>query len=292
MTLDQNDFTELNRGEGGDKMATSTEGELKVQKTHMVYRTTGGELQEVQNNGNRMPVEDLKHTDFEGVIGQNVDDAYTLVNPCAAATIGFHLTMPTDARVEFEGSFDLVNWISITYREIGGDGFRNHAHQDEDFIGSIAALRAVRWRTSEAGSAPGSVAGRIIDPPSTVEGIEHGNPPHNIGVNIWRAGIDISGVVADQTIKSPSAVYHPRRLIITGYALSMSGTGTIRLFDETNSADNWIFAGEVKSNDQSVISNHTFSPPFVTSAAGNSVKATTTSSATVFGTITGYEICQ
>jgi hypothetical protein len=230
--------------------------------------------------------------DFTGTIGQNVDDQYVLENPCAASTIGFHLTMPAGARVEFEGTFDLTNWTNVTFREIGQDGFRNHAHVDEDFIGSIAALRAVRWRVSEAGTAPGCVCGRIIDPPSTVEGIEHGNPPHQLGVAIWRAGIDVTGIATDQVVKAPTAVFHPRRLIITGYALSMSGTGTIRIFDETNAADNWIFAGEVKSNDQSVISNHTFTPPFVTSAQGNSIKITTTGTPTIHGILTGYEICQ
>ena len=97
--------------------------------------------------------------------------------------------------------------------------------------------------------------------------------------------------MTNQDLYTPTAVYHARRFIITSYALSLSGTGTVRIFDETNTANNWIFAAEVKSNDQSVMSNHTFTPPFVAAAVGNKVKITTTGSAIVTGVVTGYEVC-
>ena len=76
MALDQTDYTELNRGEDGDKMATSRDGIVKAQKVHLVYRSDNG-LQEFEENaGHIFTVEDRKFGDFSGVIGQNVDDFY------------------------------------------------------------------------------------------------------------------------------------------------------------------------------------------------------------------------
>ncbi len=289
MSLDQSDYTELNRGEGGDKMATSTEGVVKVQAIHPIYQGDSSLLKTGETN--RFPVQDKVFDDFSGTIGKDIDDTYVLTNPTGFSTIGFHLTIPVGAQVNFEGSFDEINWTSITFREIGGDGFRSHAHIDEDFIGSISALRAIRFRTTIAGSVDGSVVGRLAHPVSTIEGIEHGNPPHNIGVAIIRFGVNISGAVTDQVLYTPPATIHTMRFVVTGYALSTSGTGTIRIFDETNSSDNWIFAGDVKSNDQSVFSNHLFDPPFVSGALGNSVKVTTTDTAVVQGVMNGYLLC-
>jgi hypothetical protein len=294
MTLNQSDFTQLNRGVDGDKMATTTDGVLKVQKTHPIFFDTLLNINrpvEGYSNSGRFPVEDIKHTDFEGVIGQNVNDAYTLENPRASSALGFHLVVPTGGTVEFEGSYDNINWVSTTYRQIGADGFRSHAHFNEDFTGSIAGFRSIRWRVSIAGSAPGSVAGRIVDPPSTIEGIEHGNPPHNIGVRIVRFGVNITGAVTSQVLYTPTSVIHPRRFNITSYALAISESGSIRIYDEVDSSDNWIFAAEVKSNDNSQFSNASFSPPFVSSAAGNRVRITTTGNVVVTGVFTGYEVC-
>lgn len=289
MSLDQTDYTELNRGEGGDKMATSTDGVVKSQNVRPVFGLSAGGLQAVSQEY-PLPI-GLRPIDINGVIGQNIGDTFVWTNPCSYASIGFHLIVPTGGVVAFEGSFDEVHWTSITLREISANGFRNHSHIDEDFIGSISNLRAFRLRTIEAGSAPGSIVGRVIHSTSTLEGIEHGNPPHQVGVPLFRVGVDIQTDVSDQIIFTPTQEGEYLKYVVSGYQLSLSGTGDVSIFDETNSADNWIFAANVKIGaTESQFVQHTFTIPFISSAPGNSIKVTTTDTAVVKGVITGYQI--
>jgi len=292
MTLNQADYSELNRGEGGDKMATSTDGEVKAQNVRLVYGLDAGGLQ-VASETNRIPVLDQRFVDIDGVIGQNLNNEFLFDNPCGFASIGFRLVVPIGGTVNFEGSFDDTSWTPITLRQIGADGFRNHTHSDENFIGSISNIRKFRARVSQAGSVPGSLHGRVIHDVSTLEGIEHGNPPHQIGHPIFRFGVDIIAPVSGQVLYTPSVEgSHSKSFVITGYQLSMSGTGEISIFDETDSSENWIFAASVKVNvAESEFISHIFSPPFVSALAGNKVKITATGTAIVKGVFTGYEIC-
>jgi hypothetical protein len=213
-------------------------------------------------------------------------------NPCAYASVGFHLVVPADGSVVFEGTFDDTNWVPITFRQIGADGYRNHAHEDEDFIGSISTLRAFRVRTYEDGSTDGSLHGRALHAISTIEGIEHGNPPHNIGHDIIRFGVNVLSVVTDQVLYTPTTEDgHFKRFVITGYQFSLSGSGDAIIFDETNATENWIFAANVKIQiTEGDYISHQFDPPFMSAGSGNEVKITTTGTAIVRGVMNGYEI--
>lgn len=290
MALDQNDYSTVNRGVDGDKMATSTDGDVKAQKVHPVFELTAGGLQKVSQE-NPLPVLDPAFHEVDGTIGQDIGDMHVFTNPCSFAGIGFHLVVPPGGKVVFEGTFDDTNWVAITFRSMGIDEFVNHAHYDEDFIGSIANLRQVRWRTTVAGTGPGSVHGRVIRSVNTLEGIEHGNPPHQIGQKIIRFGVDITAPVTGAELFVPNNVPHDRRFVITGYQLSLSGTGEVTIYDETDTSDNWIFAASVKVNvAESEFISHNFGVPFVSTTSGNRVLATATNSAVVKGVFTGYEM--
>jgi hypothetical protein len=290
MALDQNDYTELNKGEGGDKMATSTDGELKAQKVQPVFGLDAGGLLAVDES-NPLPVVDPAFVEIDGTVGQNIDDEFVFTNPCSFASIGFHFVAPPGGKVVFEGTFDGTNWVPITYRSMGIDEFVNHAHYDEDFVGSIANLRQIRFRTTVAGSGDGSVHGRVIRNVHTLESIEHGNPPHKIGQKIIRFGVDVTAPVTGSELFVPYNVPHDRRFVITGYQLSLSGTGEITIFDETDISDNWIFAASVKINAaESDFISHTFSVPFVSTTSGNRVLVTATGTAVAKGVFTGYEL--
>lgn len=278
MALNQTDFTQLNAGDGGDKMSTTTDGDVKVQHIRPVFVKSGEiyavtELDASTNTG-RLPVLDLAFFDLDGTIGQSIGDTFTWVNPCGFASVGFHLVPPAGGTVVFEGTFDDTNWTSITLRSIDSDEFRNHAHTAEDFIGSISTLRQFRVRVTEAGSAPGSLQGRVIRNVSTIEGIEHGNPPHNIGYNIIRFGVDVDSVVTDQDLFVPSSEdSHSKKFVISGYQMSLSGNDNVTIYDETDASNNWIFAASVKvASSESQFAEHQFNPPFVSAAQGNKVK--------------------
>lgn len=290
MALDQNDFVELNPGVGGDKMATKQDGIVKAQKVMLVY-LVGSDIKE-NSEIYRLPVNTCPSLDFEYVISKDINTYVDITNP-GFNSIGFHLAIPTGGRVQFQGSFDGTNFTPITLRQIGADGFSSAPYVSEDYIGSISALRIIRIKTIKAGSVDGSIAGRLCAAVNTIEGIEHGNPPHNIGNPPIRFGLDRTGEISDVVLYTPTLEVpgQSKKFAITGYACSIAGTGTIRIFDETNSANNWILAFDVKSGiTEGTPFNHVFNPPFISSAAGNKVKITITGSAVIKGVMNGYEI--
>ena len=289
MTLDQSDYTQLNSPtSGGDRMATKTDGVVKAQKVLPAFDNSAGTLVTAAAiDGQRFPVEPHSVTTFSEAIAAANGTIVTLANTDGFLSIGFRLTVPTGATVVFEGTFDNINWVAITLRQVGGDGFTQQATSDDDFIGSIAGLQAVRFRLTAGGSAAGTVAGTLFHMPCTLEGIEHGNPPHNIGVAIKRFHVNVTGAVSGQVLYTPST---GKRFFCTGYALGLNSNGTVVIFDETDAAANYLFSGETKNVTTTVFSNHSFSPvPFESSAADNEIKITTTSSIEVRGVITGYE---
>lgn len=105
-------------------------------------------------------------------------------NKYGMSTISFHLTIPTDATVVFEGSLDGVNYTDIKLRSMDTNEYSNSATVSSPFIGSISSLRLFRVRVSVAGSAAGSVIGRTSDQMSTLEGVEFENLPRYLTLAI------------------------------------------------------------------------------------------------------------
>lgn len=99
------------------------------------------------------------------------------INQYGMSTISFHLTIPTDATVVFEGSLDGINYTDIKLRSMDTNEYSNSATASSPFIGSISSLRSFRVRVSVAGSVAGSVIGRVSEQMSTLEGVEFENLP-------------------------------------------------------------------------------------------------------------------
>jgi len=111
-----------------------------------------------------------------GNLGYALNSVFEFDNAGGYSSIGFGLSIPTGATITFEGTLDGINWIEITLRGITSNHYTSTITESDSFIGSISCMQKVRFRTSVAGSAIGTVIGRVSKEVSTLEGIEHGSP--------------------------------------------------------------------------------------------------------------------
>ena len=231
------------------------------------------------------------HEDFSLSLAADLNSTATYENYFGLPSIGFSLVIPTGATVVFEGSFDGTNFFGITMRSQNIDLYVQSSTISDDLVGSISSLRSVRCRVTVAGSAPGSFAGRATAAQSTIEGIEHGHPPHKRGFAPIRKDFTFT------TTQTGAAVWTPvsgKKLIITSYLLFGSGTtdATVTIFDGTNSTGNRLLVGffDVTVNSPISISAFMGDSPFISAAANNVLRYTSDAAIDVFGILFGYEV--
>lgn len=202
------------------------------------------------------------------------------------SSIGFHLIPPVGGKVQFEGTFDGTNWTPITFREIGVNGYAQTSDIEEDFIGSISALRKFRVKTITAGSTTGTIIGKFTQAVSTLEGIEHTNPPHNFGYAPVHKDFEFTTVQTSTNIWTPTS---GKKFVVTDLLISCGSSGptTISLFDNTNTSGNIITKFRLPSNTVVPIQLKT---PFVSSTINNILRLTNSPAADIFGVLHGYEI--
>lgn len=200
--------------------------------------------------------------------------------------IGFHLVPPTGGQITFEGSFDGISWTAITLREIGANGYTQKSSTTEDYIGSIACLSKIRFRTSVGGSAPGSVGGRLTVPSNTLEGVEHGNAPHLIGYSCIVKNVFCNGSSYNLPIWIPAAGKKP---VITDILLTIDATAIVTISDGAVALNDWVVYAPVKitAGDSKIISQ-SFRMPHV--AHQNGTIYLTQTAGSVAGVLHGYEI--
>jgi hypothetical protein len=201
--------------------------------------------------------------------------------------IGLHIKPPTGGSIQFEGSYDGVNWTPITLRQLGDNGYTQHTETESDFIGSIACLTKIRFKTILAGSAPGSVGGRMTVPTNTLEGIEHGYAPHNIGYNVIAKEITFTGSQFNYPLWVPAP---SKRAVISDIHFSIDTTATIQITDGPVANNDPLFKAIIKvpGGDSRFISL-AFSLPHVTHQNGT-VYYSQSATSNVDGVIQGYEI--
>ena len=223
---------------------------------------------------------------FAGVLNQALGSTYTI--DCEGYNgIGFHLVPPTDGTVLFEGSFDDTNWTPITYRQIGADGYTQKVSTTEDFIGSIACLKAIRFRVTVGGSAPGAVGGRMTVPSNVLEGIEHGNASHCIGYTVQAKTISINTAGTDQPIWIPSPGKKP---VISDIHFTVDGNSTVTISDGPIVTGDYLVKGTFKSvAGQSQFVPVSFRLPHVSHHNGTIYISQSDASA-ISGVMHGYEI--
>ena len=108
------------------------------------------------------------------------------------AGVVVEVVVPSGGEVAFEGTFDGINFKSVTLRRVSNDGYVQTSTVDDTYIGSIAGMRQFRVRTSVAGGAAGTVMGTMQRYAHTLEGIENG-PPEEFFFNIAQGIVDGKG---------------------------------------------------------------------------------------------------
>lgn len=234
--------------------------------------------------------------DFSGSMANVISGYYQLDNP-SYSTIGVHVCPPTSGVISFFGTFNGTEYAPITLRQIGDDGYSQKTsinadiHGSHDYIGSIAALRAIRFVLTTTGlGGVGMAAGRMTVSVSTLEGIEHEAPPHKFGNQPFHKGIYVNN-----TTGSGILLYQPptgQRFVVTDLTLSVLSAGAnITLYEDDGYAnpDAWMYSTYVKttSNDTQIITCN-YSTPFVASGLNNGLYLAVDATSTVRGVVQGY----
>lgn len=222
--------------------------------------------------------------DFDIVIPFALSSIVEVSNVEGYNSIGFHLKPPTGGKVVFEGSFDGINFTPITVRELSSNGYVQASSIEEDYIGSVSALRSIRLKVVTAGTANGAIAGRITDNVSTIEGIEQGSAPHNFGYEIKKVSFEFLIPQTNAIILTPTS---GKRWVITDLITSVDGINDIVFFDETNIVVNHII--KIRTGNERIF-NHPFRGVVKSAAINNILRVTSTNQADFRGTIIYYEI--
>ena len=209
-----------------------------------------------------------------GNLGGNVNDAVT-ISVSGYSSIGFKATAPTGGIVCFEASFDGITFERVSMRSITDDVIESETNNGSNFVGSVSGARLFRWRTSSAGSAPGTIIGQVLGPVSTLEGQEFGPPPHRFGYAPIHADASYTTAQTNTVVYQVPVGYVG---VATDIVIVISGTTDcqVKLFDETDSAGNYLFKGSIEvATKKNFIFSHAFRTPFVFSGAGHALKITT-----------------
>lgn len=235
-----------------------------------------------------------KVANFSGTIPSTSSGEYIL-NNSNYSTLGFHICVPSGGEISFYGSFDGQNYDNITLRQLGDDGYTQKATYsnnicDYNYIGSISALKTVKFVNTITGNGIGYVVGRMSSQVSTLEGIEHNAPPHKIGNTPFHKGIFVNNTsVTGQVIYQPPTGY---RFVITDFNLSIFSAGAnITLYEngDATDTDSWIFSVYVKatSNDTQVF-NSNLSTPYLANSITAPLCICADATSTVRGVVHGY----
>lgn len=199
-------------------------------------------------------------------------------------SIGFYLTIPTGATVVFECSFDGTNYIPCTLRGVESDNYTQKSNTSGNYIGSISSVRKFRVRVSIAGIADGSIIGRTSLQMSTLEGIEHGYRPDNIGNVVIHKDLEVI-VAGTNNVWTPST---GKKFVVVDLIISSDALNTITVFDNTDISGNRLLKVRFPANSSPITVD--FDVPFVSSTINNILKITTTTAAITNITVHGYEI--
>jgi hypothetical protein len=232
------------------------------------------------------------YSDFGSVgnLSFGLSSTYSVLNTGGYSSVGFCLTPPMSGSVEFQGSFDGINFIPITMRSISDNGYTQQTnHHSDNYIGSIATLRSFRFVTQEEGLSVGTVMGRASREVCTLEGIENNAAPHKIG------NIIVSKDFEFNTTHVLSAVlWQPtpnRKFVVTDLIFGASNGVDITFFDEISTNGNVVykttFVGNGNNQGGTQVCN--FSIPYESREKDNKLKLLTSGSTTIKGVIHGYE---
>lgn len=227
-------------------------------------------------------------------IGATSGSYFQLNNP-GYSTIGANINPDGGGIVHFYGSFDGVNYDDITLRQLGNDGYSYECSGSSpaNYIGSISALRSIRFVNKTGSAAPCSVVGTMSAAVSTLEGIENGPPPHKFGNKLIHIGFNVAGTtVTDSGLYTAS----PRhKFVVTDltFGLASAAATTVTFHEGSGNAgdsNKWVFSTYCNlANNAAEQVDAGFSTPHVADGPQTTLYLTTSTAVTMRGIIHGYE---
>ncbi len=175
---------------------------------------------------------------------QTLDSSVIIDNDAGFNTVGFYCSPPASGIITFETTYDGVHWEPTSIRGVTDDKVMSQIDTAGNFIGSIAANRSFRFRTSTEGTSTGTVAGRLHRNTSVIETVEFGYPPHKVGFDTVRHHDAFTETQTDTVLWTPPS---GKRVVLTDLFVFAHGStdGRITVFMEDNTNGNVIFNTEV-----------------------------------------------
>lgn len=211
-------------------------------------------------------------------------------NSKGASFICCNITPPTNGTIEFQLSFDGINFETFTLRSTTSDIFKTSTIITDTLIGSIIGAKIIRFKTVVAGIAAGSILGTMNMSSATIESIEFGYPPHRFGYAPIHKDADFS------TQQTATAIWTPtigKKVVVTDLDVIVGGAtdGTISIFNGSGDvAGERIFKASVEvSTNKNFIYSKNFKTPFIGTLDG-AIKITTSAAMTINVLLHGYEI--
>lgn len=246
-----------------------------------------GILQDIKNNQLSVMTTVTDYLNFSESIPAALNSTVEITVNYGHNSMAFYIIPPTGGKVMFEGTPDGTNWAAITVREIGANGYTHQAATAAHFIGSISCMRKIRLKTITPGSAPGIITGKMVKGASTLEGAENNAAPHLFGYVPIHKDADFTGTQTGAAVWTPTS---GKKFVVTDIIFStgsVTGSVTFTLFDGTDIAGNRVM--KLRTGSNSAISQR-LKTPFVSAAAGNVLRYTSSGTAESTVLIHGYEI--
>jgi len=219
--------------------------------------------------------------------------AYFELNNPGYSTIGFHADPDGGGIIKYYGSFDGINYADMTMRQLDSDGYTFECSGAQDYIGSIAAYRSVRFVNKTGSATACTVMGVMSEAASTLEGIENGPAPHRFGNQLVSVGFDVvAAIVTNSGLYMPS----PRhKFVVTDitFGIASAAATSITFHEGSGNAgvpNKWAFAtyANLGGSEAAQISAG-FNTPYVAGQAEVGLFLTTSTAVTMRGTIHGYQ---
>lgn len=226
---------------------------------------------------------------FSEVLTSGLNDIVEISNDFGYNFISFYIDVPLDSVIQFELTFDGVNWDTFSLRSSLEDVFKTNCSMDCALLGSIIGAKAIRFKTIVAGSGVGSVTGVMNRTTATLESIEFGYPPHRFGFTPIHKDASFTTTQSGTVLWTPDT---DKTIVVTDLDIIVGGTadGTITVFNGAGDIEgSRLFKGAVDvSNNKQFSYVKSFKTPFVGTKNGT-ISITTTADMTVDIILHGYE---
>lgn len=100
--------------------------------------------------------------EFEYTIAKAQNTTVEIHNNIGWSTIGFYIVVPTGGAVKLQGTYDDSNWFDLNVYEPGSVTTISSMTSSGSYNADILGMRQVRFNVTSAGSADGSVTGKMM----------------------------------------------------------------------------------------------------------------------------------